>query len=274
AFIYLRVSTAEVTDAQDADLGNDGDIGFETALRERVEWEVLVSVAAINQPDHFLLADFVNMPGNQSAANDRRVTGLTLARIREELNSSSTTAAAAHARLDLLMGNTNTIKDNIVTQTKIADNAVTNSKLADNAVGSAEIQDGAVTNNKLGPKSVTANKIGDVAVGSDQLANGSVTLQKLSYFVITNTSTVLTPGQVRDILIQENLAADKQIFYFPMITLASTSGSSGSSVVTANIIYKQNAGTSTHNVFLRLTNSPTNANTVDVIYRVDIFNPF
>lgn len=55
-YVYLRVFPVEVNEAQDGDLRNAGDIGFETALRERVDWEVLLAANEVTTPDHFLLA--------------------------------------------------------------------------------------------------------------------------------------------------------------------------------------------------------------------------
>lgn len=63
-FVGLRAFTVEVNETQDADLKNAGDIGFETSLRERVEWEVLVRPDLEAMPDTFLLAILVYSPGD------------------------------------------------------------------------------------------------------------------------------------------------------------------------------------------------------------------
>jgi hypothetical protein len=294
AFVYLRVSTSEVTDAQDTDLGNSADIGFETALRERVEWEVVVSVPPINQPDHFLLADFVNMQGNQTS-NDRRITGVTLARIREELNTTSGSAAGISARLDNIMTG-NALKDNVVTQSKMADNAVgtaeiidnavnenklasnavtenkihnnavtqhkiadnsvTQSKMADNAIGIAELQNNAVTVDKIAANAVTNDKLADPCVGTDNLYDGAVTGSKLGFLILTSGSITLQMNQTQEILIHDNVSPDKQLVYFPRIALASSVGF-GTSIVRTEISYRMNANETTYKVYLRITNNPT-----------------
>ncbi|HEU4597395.1 MAG TPA: hypothetical protein VFS10_19860 [Pyrinomonadaceae bacterium] len=63
-FVCLRAFTVEVNEAQDPDLKNAGDIGFETALRERVDWEVLVNPNLEANPDLFILAVLVFNPGD------------------------------------------------------------------------------------------------------------------------------------------------------------------------------------------------------------------
>jgi hypothetical protein len=64
-YVYLRVFPVEVNEAQDADLRNAGDIGFETALRERVDWEVLLAPSEVTTPDHFLLAYLIVLDGGE-----------------------------------------------------------------------------------------------------------------------------------------------------------------------------------------------------------------
>ncbi|HEV2708092.1 MAG TPA: hypothetical protein VGV59_19405 [Pyrinomonadaceae bacterium] len=306
AFVYLRVSTSEVTDAQDTDLGNSGDIGFETALREKVDWEVVVSVPAINQPDHFLLADFVNMQGNQTS-NDRRLTGVTLARIREELNTTSGSAAGISARLDNIMTG-NALKDNLITQSKMADNAignaeildnavnenklannavtenkiannavtqnkladnsVTQSKLADNSVGTGEILNGSVTVDKLASDSVTNDKLANPCVSTDNISDGTITDPKMAFFIATSGSVTLGINETRDIAVQNNVGLDKMGLYFTRIALGSTFGQ-GTAVVRADIIYKQDVNEGTHRVVLRLNNSPAGA--FIFIHTVEVF---
>lgn len=68
--IYLRAFTAEVNETQDADLKNAGDIGFETALRERVEWEVYVSADLTFSLQDFLLGILVFDPGDTTPTPD------------------------------------------------------------------------------------------------------------------------------------------------------------------------------------------------------------
>jgi hypothetical protein len=59
SLIYLRVFTVEVNETQDPDLKNANDIGFETALRERVDWEVLLTSSEPGSPDYFLIGILV-----------------------------------------------------------------------------------------------------------------------------------------------------------------------------------------------------------------------
>lgn len=193
-YVYLRAFTAEVSDAQDPDLGNDGDIGFETALREKVDWEVVVSQAAVNQPDHFLLAEFTNFQSGKHFMADRRVTGVTLSRLREDLNNTTGSASGINARLDNIMTG-NALTDGVVTNPKIADDAVTASKIAAGAVGSSELAgdavigsklaDNAVTNSKLADDAVTNSKLADDSVGTDELQDNAVTNAQLANGCVT-----------------------------------------------------------------------------------------
>jgi hypothetical protein len=64
-YVYLRVFPVEVNEAQDTDLRNAGDIGFETALRERVDWEVLLASSEVTTPDHFPLAYLIVTGGRE-----------------------------------------------------------------------------------------------------------------------------------------------------------------------------------------------------------------
>lgn len=155
--VYLRVFPTAITEAQDPDLKNGGDVGFVTALREKADWEVLISVPAINQPNHFLLAT-IDTAGNK--ITDRRRTELTVSALRDELNAAHGTAAKLSGRLDLSLAADGTIKPNTVTNLQLADNAVTATKLAanvvnevalaNNSVSKRTIQNGAVSMPKLG----------------------------------------------------------------------------------------------------------------------------
>lgn len=62
-YVCLRAFTVEVNETQDADLKNAADIGFETALRERVDWEVLVYPNFEPPPDLFILGILYFYPG-------------------------------------------------------------------------------------------------------------------------------------------------------------------------------------------------------------------
>jgi hypothetical protein len=208
AWIYLRVFNVEVNETQDPDLQNSGDIGFETALRERVEWEVLVSTTQINQPDHCPLANLVyTKSGQQLQLNwtDLRVQGLTLAKVCVDTANAGEAASIANARLDLLMGNTNTllkdkvgntqIQDLAVTTPKLADSAVSKEKLQDNAVVNAKINSGAVDGDKLAADSVNNKHIKDGSInGKDKIASQSITMDKLSLTLLMNSSITISPN--------------------------------------------------------------------------------
>lgn len=83
--VYLHVSTREVTSADDPNLANPADVTFETALREKAVWEVKVSAAAINQPDHLLLAT-LNTAG--PAVTDLRRQNLNVAALRDDVTAT------------------------------------------------------------------------------------------------------------------------------------------------------------------------------------------
>jgi len=67
--VYLDVSLAEVTGAQDAELLNSGDVGLQTSVRQRVVWVVRVVENTTTLPTpaaghaHFLLASLVRGSG-------------------------------------------------------------------------------------------------------------------------------------------------------------------------------------------------------------------
>jgi hypothetical protein len=165
------------------------------------------------------------------------------------------------------------LQDNSVSMTKLQDNSISNAKLQDNAVGTAELLNNAVSTAKLQDGAVTAPKLGVDCITLNNMANGSVSGPKLRFSTLASSSTTLTAGQVKDILIMDNLPTTKQAFYFPIITVTATSGTTGMSVVEFQIIFKQVAGATVNQLLLRLKNTPTNSNSVDVLYRVDMFDP-
>lgn len=189
SWIYLRVFNVEVNETQDSDLQNSGDIGFETALRERVEWEVLVSTTEIDQPDHCPLANLVYMKsGQQFKLNwtDLRVQGLTLAKVCVETGNAAEAASIANARLDLLMGNTNTLLKDKVGTTQIQDLSVTTPKLADSSVTEPKLANLSVSQDKLQKDSVVNDKILHGSVDESKLANLSVSKDKLQDNAVVN----------------------------------------------------------------------------------------
>ena len=69
--VYLDISLAEVSGAQDPDLLNSGDVGLQTSVRQRVVWVVRVAEGATSPPapaaghTNFPLARLVRTAGNQ-----------------------------------------------------------------------------------------------------------------------------------------------------------------------------------------------------------------
>ena len=94
--VYLHVFTDEVVSSQDPDLSNPGDIGTETSVRRRNNWEVVVSAAPINDATHFPLA-VINTTAN--AISDQRRTNLTLSAVRDELVAARGAAGSLSDRL-------------------------------------------------------------------------------------------------------------------------------------------------------------------------------
>jgi hypothetical protein len=92
--VHLHVDTREVSSIQDPALQNDSDIGFETTLREKVVWKVLVTKAGmltdLQMSDLCLLAqvDARNATPDNKRVTDRRVTGLTMAQIRQRITET------------------------------------------------------------------------------------------------------------------------------------------------------------------------------------------
>ncbi len=164
--VYLRVFPTEITEVEDPDLKNGGDVGFATAIREKVDWEVLISVPAINQPDHFLLATI------DTAANtvtDRRRRDLSVSALRDELNTASGTGPKLSNRLDTSLAPNGSIKPNVITNQQLADNSVTATKLAANSVNETAIVNNSVSKQKIQNGSVSRDKLGLTQVFDGQV---------------------------------------------------------------------------------------------------------
>ncbi len=86
-----------MTAVHDAELANAADVGAETSVRGRNSWEVVVSVPAINDASHFLLA---TINTTTSSIGDLRRTNLTLAALRDEVAAARGNAAALPDRLN------------------------------------------------------------------------------------------------------------------------------------------------------------------------------
>jgi hypothetical protein len=171
-YVYLRVFLSEVDDTADTDLQNQDDIGFETTLREKADWELLVSGDRLDGPAYFLLAEYYASGQYVEQWTDRRVTRLTLETLRTDFEE---------------------FKEDVVTKTaslnpsgELAANSVGNINIKDNAVSATKIQDGSVTNTKLGPNAVTTPKLADASVGTQKLQDLSVHTTKLQDGSVTN----------------------------------------------------------------------------------------
>lgn len=137
--VYLHVFTREVNGAEDPGLLNPGDVNFETSVRDKVEWEVVVSTAALNAPDHFLLAVINTV---SSTVNDRRRLNLALSSVRDEMDTARGSAATLTARLGASLSASGTLVANSVGSPQIAALAVTQDKLAANVVALAQVRQG------------------------------------------------------------------------------------------------------------------------------------
>jgi len=138
---------------------------------------------------------------------------------------------------------TSKIADNQVTAPKLGPNAVTTEKLALNSVGVNQIQDGAINTAKLQPNAVAVANIQPGAVNRD----------KIAFQQVNTGSFTLPPNGTVTQVVQQNVANTKAILFFPLLTIASTSGTGFSSVEPA-IVYQQNVNSSLVDVFIRLTN--------------------
>ncbi len=136
--VYLRVFRSEVTGAQDTDLNNTGagDVGFETAVREKVEWEVLVTALTITTPDHFLLAT-INTTTN-TVRDFRR--NLTVAAIQDEIALARGNTNQLNDRLNVSLAADGTLKPNVVGNAQLADGAITQPKVAPGTISLKEMK--------------------------------------------------------------------------------------------------------------------------------------
>jgi hypothetical protein len=134
--VYLRIFPTEITDTEDADLKNTGDVGFVTAIREKTDWEVLVSAAPINQPDHYLLA---TIDPTANKVTDRRRRGLTVAALLDEHNNTRGDVASLGARLNTSLTADGKLKGNTVSNAQIVKDSVDKDKLAAKSVSIAKM---------------------------------------------------------------------------------------------------------------------------------------
>jgi hypothetical protein len=135
--VYLRVFEREVTGLEDPLLANPDDVTFETAVRNKVDWEVIVSVPAISAADHFLLAVITTSP---AGIQDRRRGSLNLAAARDELIDARGSAPTLGNRLNAAHGPNGALLANTVASAQIAPLAVTQAKVAAGAVALAQLK--------------------------------------------------------------------------------------------------------------------------------------
>jgi hypothetical protein len=160
--VYLRVFSVEVNAAQDADLGNAGDVGMETSVREKTDWEVKVSVAPINAPDHFLLA---SIDTTTNAVVDGRRRALTLAALRDELERARGSTAELDVRLDASLLADGNLRTNAVAEPNMADSAVATRAVANGAVSIQKLRSTLVFDGQVSvPASPGPGQVGEVTV--------------------------------------------------------------------------------------------------------------
>ncbi|HEU4433828.1 MAG TPA: hypothetical protein VFR51_10550 [Pyrinomonadaceae bacterium] len=198
AAVYLRVFRTEITDREDDDLANPDDVATVTAVREKTDWEVVVSGSAINRPDHFLLATIITGGEGAGSVIDRRRKGLTLAALRDEFDALGGSSSSLIDRLNTSLNPDGTIKDNAVGNAQIFKGSVDEKKLAPNAVTETKIADGSVTAGKLAPNAVSGQTIPD----------GAISRQKLGLTPIVARVTVpaaTTTGDVQKVIVPGEL---------------------------------------------------------------------
>jgi hypothetical protein len=204
--VYLRVFRSEVNGVQDAGLLNAGDVGSETSIREKVEWEVLVTTQTIDARDHLLLA-VINSAG--PTVTDRRRKSLNVGAIRDELSNARGSTAQLSARLDASLTPTGALRPNIVGNGQIADNAIGTTKLADGAVANTKLADSSVSTQKIANNAVTAAQLADNAVISAKIVNNGVTTTKIADANVTTPK--LAPGAVTEPTLANDAVSNRTI---------------------------------------------------------------
>ena len=171
--VYLHVIETEVSSAQDPDLANPGDVKSETAIRTRLDWEVVVSAAAITTPDHYLLAVIDTAP---VSVQDRRRLQLSAAALRDEVTAARGTATDLGARLNASLSPGG----------DLVANSVATAQLADGSVQAGKIATGALTPPAFAAGAVTEPALAAGAVSNRVVANGAITIAKLAQTLVFN----------------------------------------------------------------------------------------
>jgi hypothetical protein len=206
SLIHLRVFTVEVNDTEDADLHNSGDIGFETTLRERVEWEVLVTTDPnLEGPDLCLLA-IVSIPPVSDLATSSTSNGPARVPPAGESDSISVTPPAPRDSVFFIL------KDERVRGLSLAkvradlDRLMNpeRTELADFSISTSKLQSLAVTSDKLGNASV-----GFVKIGTENLFNLGVTVFFSNVLVLVATrAQLLSPNSFIFVNVVTNSSSD------------------------------------------------------------------
>lgn len=177
--VSLRAITRMVTEAEDASLrnGGAGDVGTVTAIREKVEWEVVVTPGPFAPRDNLRLA---TIDTGANTVSDQRRVELNLAIVRDEVAAARGTQPRLSNRLNTSLDASGALKANAVGNAQIADNAVNANKLLDTSVTTNKLADLNVTTNKIADLNVTANKLADLSVTNGKLAASAVQEPKLA----------------------------------------------------------------------------------------------
>lgn len=169
--VYLHVFTIEITSAQDAALANPNDVAMETSVREKVDWEVLVSAAPINTSDHHLLA-ILNT--GIDTVFDRRRSGLTLAAVRDEITVARGAAATLDARLKATDQAIDSVQGEITTARGTA--AQLNDRLNASLNPDGTVKAGAVSVQRMASTLVINTQVAIPGAAAGQPAEQTVTL--------------------------------------------------------------------------------------------------
>ena len=181
-YVYLRVFTSEVDHTEDGDLSNPSgpnnpDVGFETAVRKKVEWEVIVTTSGVTAQNHMLLAVITKTP---PTVTDRRRTGLTVSHLRDELVAARGTQASLDARLDVSLNENGTVKSGVVGDMQVKTGAgITENKLAfDKTAGHNHdgVNSKRITHADVGALSVSGGTVAGDLVVNGKLGVGTATV--------------------------------------------------------------------------------------------------